>query len=334
MLRGNLDTLNLTASCLIVLVTLSGCTRRAGQTIDLDDLPVGSKNTVNPVTPSGQGASSLSAPRSPAPLKQVEGPHSAGGQYGQLQIAPERGGKAVAINTHDGVRLVGTWFKPTNAAMPVLILLHELGRSRKDWSPLANRFHEGGYGVLTIDLRGHGISVVKFGRLISWKQFSGRDFNDMTFDVQAAVEFVRGESARSPRIVLIGAGLGASVALQFASRDSQIGAVALISPGVDNFGATVIEAMKRYQKRPLLMMASSGDATTAAAVKQLADLARGRAKVITEPGNSRGIEMLMMHPDLVSRITAFLEETLSHTDQAASVTERKMMTGGVKVKGL
>lgn len=73
---------------------------------------------------------------------------------------PEAVGLAVTdvvFNTSDGIPLKG-WWNPGDAAMPVIILVHGLNRSRLEMLERAADASRHGYGVLLFDLRNHGES--------------------------------------------------------------------------------------------------------------------------------------------------------------------------------
>jgi len=318
---------------LVTAVSVAGtsCGRRAGQTVNLNDIPVGSKNTANPVASSG---SSSTSPSSSSARRASPPASSSGKKMGELDLGVGRSGKTAEMHTRDGVRIIGTWYKPENDIQPILILLHVLGRDRHDWDPVAVRLQEAGYGVLSIDFRGHGVSAVKMGRVINWKSFGADEFNNMTSDVQSAVAFVKEQkNVNRNQIAIVGASIGANIALKYASEDPGISAVALLSPGLDYRGVTTTEAMKAYGGRPVFMAASSGDAASAAAIRKLAGLSKGSAEVVNLTGGGHGTEMLMVQPTLIKSITSFLQEAFSKPDVKISSDKTEIATGK-RVKGL
>ena len=70
----------------------------------------------------------------------------------------------ISFTTPDGMHIVGSWIIPEAAAakkskkVPVVLLLHDYGLNRRDWNVFIPDLVEHGYGVLAIDLRGHGQS--------------------------------------------------------------------------------------------------------------------------------------------------------------------------------
>ena len=104
------------------------------------------------------------------------------------------GFQPVTLTTDDNVTLAGWYAPPANRA--VIILLHGAGASRDSMRSYAEMLVNHGYGVLTVDLRGHGQSGGKTNRL-GWEG---------TLDVGAAIRFLQGQ----PEVQFIG-GLGLSL---------------------------------------------------------------------------------------------------------------------------
>lgn len=153
---------------------------------------------------------------------------------------PSSIGQEVSFVTDDGVELAATyWDRDTDKE---LVLLHMLGRDRNDWNKFAESAN---YTVLAIDLRGHGESDG------DWQSFSDVDFNKMILDVKAANEFLSGD------VIVIGASIGANVALNYADNYPVAGVV-LLSPSHDYRGVDTRAAITRY-KGPLLIVTSRND---------------------------------------------------------------------------
>ena len=119
----------------------------------------------------------------------------------------------VVLHTDDGVQLEGWYRPPGNGA--VIILLHGAGGSRQEVRPYAEMLAAHGYGVLALDLRGHGESQGKTNRL-GWQG---------TLDVGAAVDFLRMRS-EVRHIGGLGISMGGEVLLGAASAYPAIEAMA------------------------------------------------------------------------------------------------------------
>ena len=145
-------------------------------------------------------------------------------------------GTGVALVTEDNVTLGATYWDRATAKK--VILVHMYGRSKEDW----NRFGEQlPYTTIAIDLRGHGDS-------------GGRpdDTSNMVKDIAAARKFLGNGT-----IIIVGASLGANVAINYAAESGASG-VALLSPSYDYQGVTTLDAIKSY-KGDLLIVTSRVD---------------------------------------------------------------------------
>ncbi len=117
---------------------------------------------------------------------------------------PPAGFEEVTLKTDDGVKIVGWYAPPQNGA--VIVLVAGAGDSRKDVRAYAELLARHDYGVLAIDLRGHGESGGS-GNRYGWMG---------THDVGAAVSFLQGQDDVQA-IGGLGLSLGGEVLLGAAS---------------------------------------------------------------------------------------------------------------------
>ena len=119
--------------------------------------------------------------------------------------------------------------RPTRGR-PSIVLAHGISSDRANLSSLARRLAGAGFAVLTLDLRGHGENRNRFP--------DGRGRADsLAPDFAAAVDFLRTSPlVDGSQIALMGHSMGAGAALDFATRDSGIDAVVLISGGWSMLG--------------------------------------------------------------------------------------------------
>lgn len=158
---------------------------------------------------------------------------------------PPQGFEEVTLTTGDDVTLAG-WYAPPPAdpaeggapvSGAVIILIHGAGGSRESMRKQAAMLLEHGYGVLAIDLRGHGESDGRTNRL-GWQG---------TRDVGAAVSFLSGRDEVTA-IGALGSSLGGEVALGAASTYPQITAIA--ADGATR--RTLDEQLALSSERPLV----------------------------------------------------------------------------------
>ncbi len=187
----------------------------------------------------------------------------------------------IGMVTKDGVRIMGTYYRPEATQAPGVVLLHMLGHQREDWADFAAALQTAGFGVLAIDLRGHGQSE------------GTRQWLKMSQDAAIALDFLRSRPELDPdRILLAGASIGANIALNAAAADERVVGVALLSPGLDYHGVKTEPALQRYGQRPLFLAASSEDSYAANSVQQLDAQAAGPHQLLMLEKQGHGTDML------------------------------------------
>jgi dienelactone hydrolase len=117
-----------------------------------------------------------------------------------------------------------TFPKPGEQRPPAVVLVHGFSSDRVNSSALARRIAQNGYGVLAIDVRGHGENRNSF--------LESQSVNGLREDVKNAVEFLRQSSlVDGSRIVVMGHSMGAGATLDYATHDPNIKGSVMISGG-------------------------------------------------------------------------------------------------------
>lgn len=219
------------------------------------------------------------------------------------------GPEDVTLRTADGVFIAGTYYRPEQpGSRPAVILLHMLSRNRHDWDAFARALAWRGYAVLAIDLRGHGESTRGVG---SWRLLTEPGFQAMVKDVAAAHEYLRkAPEADGERVAVIGASIGANVALVYGSLEPSVKTLVLLSPGLEYRGVATAEAMNLYGPRPLLIVASREDTYSAESSTTLNNLAIGRHRLVMHNDAGHGTRMFDSVPGMESTLLEWLGSTL------------------------
>lgn len=221
--------------------------------------------------------------------------------FGWSAVPAAAAGRPVSLASADGVSLAGTFFEAQNRPAAGVVLVHMLGRSKDDWTAMADRLQRAGLNVLTVDLRGHGQS-----------DGSASALGVMAGDVRAAVEWLQARpGVRPDRIGLAGASLGANLALAVAAAVPSVRALALLSPSLDYRGVRVDAAMlKRYGARPAWLAASMEDPYALRTLRELAaDTSGARIERLTN-APAHGTNMLAADPALASELVDWFGRTL------------------------
>ena len=120
----------------------------------------------------------------------------------------------VTTTTRDGVRLSG-WYVPSTSGAAV-VLLHGSGSTRSAVLDHAAVLARNGFGVLTLDARGHGRSG---GRAMDFGWYGD-------LDVEAGVTFLTRRTDVDPRrVALVGLSMGGEEAIGAAAADARVRAV-------------------------------------------------------------------------------------------------------------
>ncbi|MBI5837590.1 MAG: alpha/beta fold hydrolase [Candidatus Eisenbacteria bacterium] len=219
-------------------------------------------------------------------------------------------GQAVTLATPDGVELAGTWWAGEGRG-PAVLLLHMVGGRRADWQPVAAELSTAGFRVLAVDFRGHGESRKQGSRRLDFTDFTTREWRQLTDDAAAALAWMRARPEVDTACVgVVGASIGANSALIAASNDPRVRTVVLLSPGLDYHGLRTERAMEKYGTRPIFLLASADDEASAAAVKRLGSLARGRNAVKVFQAAGHGTDMFRAEPTLPALVRGWLAEQL------------------------
>ena len=202
-----------------------------------------------------------------------------------------------SIVAADGQRLSANWARPARAENAV-VFVHGQDKSAAEWSALALKATQQGLMVVTPDLRGHGTSALGH-------PLGPDDYRAMTQDVRAAVAFARQGGAK--KVALVGGELGANLAIDVAAEDRAIASVVGFSMGTNIKGVVASDAAKRFEPRPLLLVASSSDGFSLKSLPFLAPEGRGGTRVEIVDADGRGANLLGRDPKLENAVFGFLQ---------------------------
>jgi len=194
--------------------------------------------------------------------------------------ANSAGEQKVTINSPDGLKLVGTFYPPDNPHAKALLLLHQWQSDRHSYDDFAKQMQVKGFAVLSIDGRGFGESTRTADGMTVPPERTDSAIKAMLGDVGAAFEFLtKQKNVDASRVGIVGASYGSSLAIIYAADNPYVGAVALLSPGLNYFGNIPTDpAIKNYGDRPLLFIAADDDKESADAVRKLDPMGQDQFK--------------------------------------------------------
>jgi dienelactone hydrolase len=211
----------------------------------------------------------------------------------------------VSFRTADGVTIAASLYEPSYRPAPAVVLLHMLTRNRRDWDQVGARLASEGFVALAIDLRGHGESSPA-------PSDEAAAPTAMLQDVTAALLFLGGTpDVRHDRIGLLGASLGANLALVAAAAQPSIKTIALLSPTLDYRGLRIEQSARKYAPRPLLLVTSREDAYAVRTARELTrgDAALNREHVLFDQAG-HGTMMLSRDGSLIRLLVDWFRRTL------------------------
>lgn len=213
----------------------------------------------------------------------------------------------VTIPGEQGLALSGSYL-PGAAKAGGVILLHMDGRNSDDWKHFAEKINKDGLHVLSMDLRGHGKSTkLAGGKSLNYENLDEAQYQLMVKDVGAAVTFLRTRANVNPdAIALVGASVGANLAIRYASTDPKISNVVLLSPGLDYKGLSAEDAVQHYGERPLFIAVSREDNFSAKSSLVLDSMARGVKLLKIFTGAGHGTKMMTREPSLELEMAGWL----------------------------
>lgn len=226
-----------------------------------------------------------------------------GGQGSNNSMPPQSNIKDIKLATEDQVSLAATYYDANSEK--AVILLHMFGMTRQSWKDFATFMQSKGYNVLAVDLRGHGQSLTKNNQKISYISFSDQDFQDMTKDVKAAKEYLVKQGAEN--ISIIGASIGANLAIIYATQDKDIEKIVALSPGLNFKGVKPQDPAKKLTM-PVLLVASEDDPYSAMTIRTLDGVMHNQHELKIFKNADHGTKMLSKEPDLKNIIVNFLEK--------------------------
>jgi acetyl esterase/lipase len=212
--------------------------------------------------------------------------------------APTQSNIPMQFVMSDRLTIIGTYWGAASRPAPAVLLLHMLGGRKEDWLPFATKLRGAGYNVLAIDLRGYG-------------ETGGQpDWNKAPEDVKSIfARLSKLPGVESYRVSIVGASIGANLALVACADLPDCRSVVLLSPALDYQGVKTDDALTRYGNRPVLIAASKGDTPSGSDSAALDKLAKGQHRLLIYEGSVHGLTLITTQPDLGEIVIRWLGDT-------------------------
>ncbi len=210
----------------------------------------------------------------------------------------------VSFSSDDGVTVSGSWIVPIvpeekkkkKIRWPVVILLHDYGMNRRDWSLFIPDLVQEHFAVLALDLRGHGregSSGASSSGSTKYLLESG------LFDIGAALQWLKSQkNADERRVAVVGIGIGSEIAyLSSGAFKKNVLASVVICPSYD---AVIEGSFASLKPKGVLFCSASksqqGMVTQAA--QTLSNFTHEPKRVIVYNSAACGIAMFYKHPGI------------------------------------
>ncbi len=216
--------------------------------------------------------------------------------------------QTLSIEGVEGLTIQGTFYPGQgNGPRPAVLLLHMNGGNRDDWQAFAGQLAANGFAALAIDMRGHG----ETGGRRDW-DLAAEDLSRVWTTLTERADVDETEAA------IVGASIGANMALVTAATEPAVKAVVLLSPGLDYFGVTTDDRISEFSPRPALIVASEEDGQAAQSSRTLNELAGDESTLIMYDGAGHGTAMFEARPELADAILDWLSQRISGGAPVAS----------------
>lgn len=192
-------------------------------------------------------------------------------------------------------------FYAASADASVIIALHMLNSARGAYTPVIPDLLAAGYAVLNVDMRGHGESG------------GTRDWEAAIADVADWIDWIdAGGNLGAGGLVIMGASIGANVAIISCAESAVCAGAIALSPGLDYRGVQPEAALvKGLADRGALLVAAGDDGSSSTAIRQMFLNAKGAVTARMYRGRAHGTRLFDSDYDsLRGLILLWLEEQL------------------------
>lgn len=188
--------------------------------------------------------------------------------------------EAIHLKTQDKLDIAATYFAPRSRSgkAPAAMLVHDAGGDQRQLQDVATYLQKKGFGVLVLDIRGHGSSIAD---RINWAATDDRQEREAiwTFavrDLQAGAEFLRDRrEIHASNLSVVGVGAGCTLAVRHALDDENTRAVVLVAPDSESYGFDLTTGVRELEGLPTLIVVPRDAREIASALRDAAQQEEG-----------------------------------------------------------
>jgi alpha-beta hydrolase superfamily lysophospholipase len=210
----------------------------------------------------------------------------------------------ISFTTSDHVEIMADYY--ASAGKRFALLLHMMPATKESWRPFAEKLVANGFDVLAIDERGHGESTM--GGSIDYRNFTEAQQQAKMLDVEAAMDWLKSKGATDETTVIVGASIGANLAIQYLGAHPHVAKVVALSPGKNYRGVAIEPAIQRLTLSGHLLLVASedDDRLSYADVMDLHHQYPKVVEVILEKNLGHGTTMFEKKPSLMDQVIQWL----------------------------
>lgn len=180
--------------------------------------------------------------------------------------------ETVKFKTNDGVEIVGDYYNSAGNKK-ALLLLHMMPATKESYEKFAQNALKNGFNSLAIDLRGHGDSTVQNDKILNYTKFSDTQHQKSILDVSSAVDFLNQKGFSKENVYIVGASIGANLALEYLTQNHEVKKAVLLSSGLDYRGIKTDKFIKNLvADQGLFFVISEEDVYSFDSVNKLLEL--------------------------------------------------------------
>lgn len=228
--------------------------------------------------------------------------------------------KELTINTEDGFVLHAWLDKPAQSkkAAPLILFAHQFGADHSTWDALAKEFNVKGYATLSVDLRGHGKSILQDGkenkvitdlRLDHIREALVQSDKKLVFknipqDLSGWLEYIsEDESIDTESLYLFGSSLGGGAIIPLLNDYEAKGIVCISAGRLEALGEETDMALSMSMTKQLFIATKNDPLNAATRVMQYTQKSiSGTALIISGDGHGT-----MILPQVKEYIFTFME---------------------------
>ncbi|MEX0987095.1 MAG: dienelactone hydrolase family protein [Bacteroidales bacterium] len=194
-------------------------------------------------------------------------------------------GKSVAYYySSDSLRITADEYVISDT-LPYLVIIHEQGSSRGEFTGIVDRFQKMNFNCLVPDVRNGGNANFLGNETAKRcrRERRSRSTSSVEEDISASVEYASGKSGK--QVILLGAGSNGSLVLKAAKEQEIIRAAIALSPGEFFYPYFSVEDTISGIRKPLLIISSKVELPY---MQQMVSNVSDEYKTVYAPKDSEG----------------------------------------------